>query len=340
MFIKEEIIDLFRFLRKPKDAALRDAPTSKKWKLWTTTLLLELVFSTIIVVLLALLDSFVVPLDYTDSLLEEHIIVVFLAMCVFAPLFEEFIFRLPLRYRNNYIFQLIDKFTKRRLVRFWYKHYGVFFYAFAIAFGLIHITNYNNNSFIFYAFAPIIVGSQIFDGLVMGYTRVRLGFWWGVLQHSAFNFMLFLLPLTLFNTDTKIDIQNKGRIESLKLEEVEFRTGSKEKDIRLHSYMLIEKKGDSFYTFDSLQYHEIKIKYMSLKRLIDEIANQPINIAKDSLSYYAKPENGHKYQLLDNNVLVNFHLKAKEPILVDEIMDIIAKEYDIEIVKDTARIGE
>ncbi len=338
MFIKEETIDFFRYLRKPKDAALLDVPTSKKWKLWLTCLILSFAFATVWLGLLYILDSFILPLDYSKTFLDEHLLIVILAVCVFAPLIEEFFFRLPLRYENNFLFHFIDKLTNKRAQNVWEKYYSFFFYAFAFAFGLIHITNYNNNSFLFYAFTPIIVGSQFFGGLTMGYTRVKLGFWWGVIQHSAFNFFVLLLSLT-FNTDTKIDIQNEGKIESLRLEEIELKVGFEEKEKHIN-YFIITDKGSNIYLFDSLRYNEIKIKYMSLEKLIDEIANRPIELTKDSLTYYAKPKNGYNYQLLDDNVLVNFHLKAKEPIYVNEIMEIIAEKYDIEIVKDTARIGE
>lgn len=333
MFIKEETIDFFHYLRKPEDAILKDASTSKKWKLWFTCFLLDIVFANIIAGLFYLLDRFVIQLKHSDMMLEDHIIVILLAACIIAPLLEEFIFRLPLRYRNNFIFQFIDQFTKRRLVRFWYKHYGVFFYTFSIAFGLIHITNFTNNTFLFYAFIPLIVAPQTFGGLTMGYTRVKLGFWWGVLLHSAYNLTLLLLSLT-FNTDTKIDIQNEGKIESFYLEEVEHRTGDKEKDAHVHFFKYTDNNG--IFSIDSIQYNSIDVKYMPLRELLGEMSNA--FISNDSV--ITKFQGKYKYQLLDKNVLVNFHLKAKEPIFIDEIMEIISEEYDIEITKDTSQVDK
>ncbi len=93
--------------------------------------------------------------------------------CLIAPLFEEFIFRYPL------------KFFKTK------KYFGIIFYFTSFIFGMMHFSNYDYNQSHLW-FAPFIVMSQIWSGLVLGYIRIKFGVWYGFLNHALFNFFCII----------------------------------------------------------------------------------------------------------------------------------------------------
>jgi hypothetical protein len=70
------------------------------------------------------------------------------------------------------------------------------FYLIAIIFGLVHITNFLN----FENYGPTIafwVLPQLFGGLVLGYTRMRYGFYSGILVHAVYNLIGIGLSLII-----------------------------------------------------------------------------------------------------------------------------------------------
>ncbi|MEL7199705.1 MAG: CPBP family glutamic-type intramembrane protease [Pseudomonadota bacterium] len=70
----------------------------------------------------------------------------------------------------------------------WFKkHYGKLVWGSTIAFGLVHIPNYESFG------SPLdlmLVASQTIGGLVLAYTRTRLGLGAAIVQHAAFNLMV------------------------------------------------------------------------------------------------------------------------------------------------------
>ncbi len=70
----------------------------------------------------------------------------------------------------------------------WFKaHFGKLVWASTIAFGLIHIANYEDFG------DPLdlmLVASQTLGGLILAYTRTRLGIYAAIAQHSFFNFLV------------------------------------------------------------------------------------------------------------------------------------------------------
>ena len=61
---------------------------------------------------------------------------------------------------------------------------------------------------------------QFIGGLALGYIRLRLGFFWGVLQHGIYNFVVFAPLLLFFNVNTLVDIDNSDF--TLQIESLEF----------------------------------------------------------------------------------------------------------------------
>lgn len=147
---------------------------------------------------------------------------------IIAPVFEELIFRLYLRYKNNYALHFLisivsptgvrnEQKAETFLISIWKKRYKFIFYFSAVLFGLIHIINYEF-SYTILLLSPILVAPQIILGLIIGYLRVRIGFVSGLLLHSLHN--AFVLGISLFfmlNHTEKLNVETS--LYSIKIEE-------------------------------------------------------------------------------------------------------------------------
>jgi membrane protease YdiL (CAAX protease family) len=72
------------------------------------------------------------------------------------------------------------------------KSFKIAFYAFALLFGFIHISNFEITTNVL-LLAPILVLPQILLGGYFGYIRVRFGIQWSMLLHGCYNGTLILL---------------------------------------------------------------------------------------------------------------------------------------------------
>lgn len=139
---------------------------------------------------------------------------------VFVPLYEELIFRLPLRFSPKNIFISIGTFVCLLLnkvssiyiglgigliiasipffmlpylnlfkhIQYLYlKHYKTIFYIFFLGFGMVHLTNYVLTDLYHFLIAPLLVVNQVFMGLLLGFVRVqyKYGFLYSFIIHSS-----------------------------------------------------------------------------------------------------------------------------------------------------------
>ncbi len=102
----------------------------------------------------------------------------FVLVVIVAPFFEELVFRGPLGF-----------FKKSRYFKY-------AFYVSVLAFGAIHMTNFDNIEQIVWL-APILVAPQIVGGCFLGYIRVKFGLYWSIFLHAAHNAILISPLLTL-----------------------------------------------------------------------------------------------------------------------------------------------
>ena len=134
----------------------------------------------------------------------EPVLIFFFAV-IMAPLLEEVMFRLILRFRSNFLILwsihigvALHLGQKRSLLKtarqVWDKFYGWIFYMITVAFGLIHIMNFEPSLNI-YLLAPILVAPQILIGINLGYLRVRFGLIWSILFHAFYNGVLMSIAL-------------------------------------------------------------------------------------------------------------------------------------------------
>ena len=130
---------------------------------------------------------------------------IFFFAVIIAPFLEEVMFRLILKLRSNFLIlwplqllillQVNNKINLLKTIRnFWNKFYGWIFYLISIAFGLIHILNFEPSLNI-YLLAPILVAPQIVIGINLGYLRIRFGLIWSILFHAFHNGILLSIAL-------------------------------------------------------------------------------------------------------------------------------------------------
>ena len=143
-----------------------------------------------------------------DALSEFSPVLLFLLAVIIVPLFEELIFRLPLRYETNPVAgvaRLVTPTTStphdeelaadRRAI--WDRYYPWIFYGLTTAFALIHLTNYSEWTLGVLLLTPLLVAPQFVMGAFAGYLRVRYGFGWAYALHALHNLAL-LGPVLLF----------------------------------------------------------------------------------------------------------------------------------------------
>lgn len=146
-----------------------------------------------------------------------------------APIFEELIFRHPLKFNlfsivNSvliiilvpmvlfkintlnealilyFITQVIVNFFAKefkyenKIKKFYIKHYKYFFWLFASIFGLLHLNQFEFN---IQNFSPIIILATpyIFGGLYLGYVRLMYGLRYSMLLHANYNLIGVLAAL-------------------------------------------------------------------------------------------------------------------------------------------------
>ena len=139
-----------------------------------------------------------------------------------APIYEEILFRLLLRFsvKNYFIFfntlflltvtsflyqkyiffiallsililsliiYFIVKSNNNFFTRIKFKYY---FYTTTLLFGLIHLFNFSGNNYAIIIFSIVLVSPQIFLGLILGYIRMKYGILYSIFFHMIVNMSL------------------------------------------------------------------------------------------------------------------------------------------------------
>ncbi len=204
--------ELLAFLRKPKEHIAQSEPTKSKIKLLFTAYLIFLLPVMLSSSFFLLAEHFEVingeDHKLIDMLGDTPVAVTLFLVAVMAPIWEELIFRLPLRWERAYLFQIFlsplrlgGKATYQNGVQgfhtWWQKNYTYVFYFTVFAFGLIHVANFKAEGPIWQLmlWAPLLVMPQILLGSLLGFIRLRLGFWWAVLLHGSHNLLFVSIAL-------------------------------------------------------------------------------------------------------------------------------------------------
>ncbi|NOS55177.1 MAG: CPBP family intramembrane metalloprotease [Cyclobacteriaceae bacterium] len=120
------------------------------------------------------------PLRELRGIINLHGYTFFLLLVVIIlPFCEELVFRSYLTW---------PRFFKQK---FLIDHFGWIFYASAVLFALVHISNYPDEEI--NQFIPILISPQFITGLFAGYLRVKFGLLWGFLFHALHNLFLLIV---------------------------------------------------------------------------------------------------------------------------------------------------
>lgn len=176
--MKETFQDLISYLKNPVLEQDQNSDLKYRFKIFLHILLISIITGIVISPVFALFEQ----LNWID--LENHKVeelfkdmsklkVILLASIV-IPIIEELIFRAP-----------ITSFKKPKSFKFG-------FYFFTLAFGLVHLTNFDNTTNVL-LLAPILVLPQTLVGAYFGYIRVRFGLQWSMLLHGSYNLFFMLI---------------------------------------------------------------------------------------------------------------------------------------------------
>ncbi|MFY7732597.1 MAG: CPBP family intramembrane glutamic endopeptidase [Bacteroidia bacterium] len=211
--LKQTLFDFIQFLKKPKDEKLSNQNKTQIVITFIILLLFSFLMDGIIGSINYLLENFgfYSTKDHAIVRLMENMPFPFVLITgvVVAPITEELVFRLPLRYKYNVFVKsilLFAKFSsKRKQVRVrlfftknWNKYYLYIFYLVTFLFAFYHLVNYKITSNIL-LFSPLLVLPQFIVGLALGYIRVKYNFFLGILFHAIYNAILFIPMLYIFN---------------------------------------------------------------------------------------------------------------------------------------------
>jgi membrane protease YdiL (CAAX protease family) len=280
--LKNETLNLLRFIRKPNDFQV-NYTFKQKISLIFNVLVLEIIFSLLIIFPSQYLAEQFIIVEETEIFKNLTVFETVVLVVIMAPLAEEIIFRYSLRYNK-----LFSKFVTKET---WDKIFPFIVYIFSILFGFIHLSNYTNDSWKFYAFSPLIIASQLTGGLLLSYIRVQLNILYSMLYHAIWNllfgiivpsaYVLFTPPFVESNPDYHIKIEEKAFISS-----VSFNAQIKE---------------------DKIYY--IQARKFQFQNLLDYLYG--------------------KGKLRSEEGLMDIDFESKEGISKEEFLKILRKKYDI-----------
>ena len=282
--------NIYSWFKNPDESKL-NISGGHKFILTGKMLLLDFLFTIPFLGLTYLIHYYVLKLE--EPLFDYNPYFLLSLVVIIGPVIEELIFRFPLRYQRNYLARIVSWITGGWLAVKWNAFYKYFLYFMIISFGLIHLTNYKNSEILFFLLSPIIIGSQLMGGIVLSYSRVKLGFIWGILQHGLFNLTLIVIGLLFFHNSSLVNEST----EDLKVE---------------ISELMYINKAESYYTSDEKDglIYSIEAKHISLERLVNLL----------------QPDGPKPYE----NVWVNAEISSKEGATAEEIMGVLKNEIKFE----------
>ena len=275
------------FIKKPDDIPF-SISTWEKFKYLISGVIYDFIIAFIFVILISILEPLMTPYENVLNSKLYSFWMSILLITIVPPLLEEFIFRFPLKYERNYIFRFIAYLFKTDFSGFWKKHLRVIVYLFSATFGFIHLSNYNNVDVVFFMLAPIIVGAQLFAGIIFSFFRLKLGFVWALFGHFSHNFILIMMSFLFFhNVEQNLVDDDNVKIEA---------TGIAFKVDKQERLNIDSLQDGNILCLDAQNY--------SLQKLIDELYLADTLKIRDNdqlnLKLFSKKEEGYsKNQLLE-----------------------------------------
>lgn len=211
--------DFFAFLRFPEENPEKIASLKEKFVYFVNLIGLDLIFAMVTFPIIGTIYYFS---DFTSFLDDVSFFEELLLACIFAPILEEVLFRLPLKIRYNPIISFINSFTNQDFFEnYILRNYTYYFYFLSIIFGLIHLTNLDSYGYGVILFSLILYSNQIFGALIYGFIRLKMGFIWSIFAHSIFNFLIISIPFLIFGNISKDEYEFES--DTMILETIEYR---------------------------------------------------------------------------------------------------------------------
>lgn len=283
--LKNDAGGLWHFVKKPDDTQI---PISSRNRLLLifNLLLIEIVLHFIIVFPSDYLVENFITVQEAYPLSGFTLIDLFWLAVVTAPLLEELLFRYSLRYHR-----LFSRFISREK---WNRIFPYLVYVSAVAFGFVHLDNYANDSWKFYALSPLIIISQLSGGFILSYIRVRLNILYSLLYHAVWNLLFaIVVPFVILFFTPPFNVHTSRY--SIRIEQEAFLlpgdTASFEADIQ----------DDKIYSLKADRY--------DLQHLLDCIYG--------------------KGKLTTDEGLMNIRFTSEQGISKKEFLDLLKKNYEI-----------
>ncbi len=222
--------DFFSYVLKPK-LGKEETTFRKKIKNIFKLFILDFVLSILFLVILRLIIGFDAE-NLIDKKMEKlGAIKFFIYGVITAPMIEELIFRLLMVYKkinivigvlfasiflssiyfnqpvlilsensiNIFVFSILTslvsyyivKFYNQKFIVFYKKYFGFIFYFSSIIFALGHLSNFEPTQKAY--LLPLVVVPQFFGGVIMGFLRVKYGFFYGLFFHCLNNFIVLIV---------------------------------------------------------------------------------------------------------------------------------------------------
>jgi membrane protease YdiL (CAAX protease family) len=288
--MKELFNNILNWIKNPDDIMF-NISFKDQLSLALQILLLDILITIPFSGLTHLIHLYIVKLE--APLTDWNLLLTILLMVIIMPVIEEIIFRLPLKFKRNYLIRFLNWTTSYQFKKRWDSIFKYFLYLSITAFGLIHLSNFNNNELLFYALAPIIIGSQLIGGIILSYTRIKLGFIWSILQHCSFNLFIFLVVFIFYHNESITNISNNNLTLSIK-------------------ELIYINKNDTYFETNSEKnlIYKIEANDISLFRLIDSLQIEG-----------TKPY---------NNIWIDINMESEKGISKKELLKIIKNEIKFE----------
>ncbi len=219
--------DYFKYIKNPIPLEKNERFTLN---IYLKTILLCLILSYSASVFKILLKIFDLLPEYRNP--EVNSIILFFGVAAFLPLIEEILLRLNLKISKLNIavfFSVLAALTIKliflrgiqvyiylvaipifapiyyiinrsnlplhKIEIFWRSHFKYIFHFSAIAFGMLHLFNFETIKWWMIVISPLLIAPQIIVGYILGYIRMKHGFIYCWLIHSTINLFVVMLAI-------------------------------------------------------------------------------------------------------------------------------------------------
>jgi|LakMenE01Jun11ns_1017448.scaffolds.fasta_scaffold9888485_1 hypothetical protein len=216
--MKKIILEVLSFIKNPDDQRIENWSLKTNIKYIFYILFFEFILNMVVINAIIYVINKIEPIVTNTRIIYEDnkLLPMLIAASLWAPLIEEIIFRLGLRYNKFY-----SVFINRKR---WDFIFRFLVYFTVLAFGFVHSVNFLNDSTFFYWVLPLLVATQTIGGFILTFLRVRFNFISSLFAHVLWNFsmmLIFIVSPYFFKPYVKENESYSVKIEQLSYSQVE-----------------------------------------------------------------------------------------------------------------------